>query len=47
MARASAWALRSQRYAMLVENGVVKALNVEPAAGQAEVSSAEKILAAL
>jgi peroxiredoxin len=39
--------LRSQRYAMLVDNGVVKVLNVEPAAGQAEVSSAEKILAAL
>jgi peroxiredoxin len=38
---------RSQRYAMLVDDGVVKALNVEPAAGQAEVSSAEKILAAL
>jgi peroxiredoxin len=38
---------RSQRYAMLVDDGVVKALNIEPAAGQAEVSSAEKILAAL
>lgn len=38
---------RSQRYAMLVDNGVVKALHVEPAAGQAEVSSAENILAAL
>ncbi len=38
---------RSQRYAMLVENGVVRALNIEPQAGQADVSSAEKILAAL
>jgi len=39
--------IRSQRYAMLVDDGVVKALNVEPAAGKAEVSSAEAMLAAL
>ena len=38
--------IRSQRYAMIVENGVVKQLNVEEG-GQFEVSSAEAILAAL
>ncbi len=31
--------VRSQRYSMIVENGVVKALNVEPAPGH-DVSSA-------
>jgi peroxiredoxin len=35
--------VRSQRYAMLVEDGVVKALNVE-APGKFEVSDAESIL---
>ena len=39
--------IRSQRYAMLVDDGVVKVLNVEEAASSAEASSAEKILAAL
>jgi glutaredoxin/glutathione-dependent peroxiredoxin len=38
--------LRSKRYAMIVENGVVKALNVE-APGAFEVSSADAILKAL
>jgi peroxiredoxin len=37
---------RSQRYAMIVENGVVKKLNVE-APGKFEVSKAEAILEAL
>jgi len=37
---------RSQRYAMVVDNGVVKTLNVE-APGAFEVSSAESILKAL
>lgn len=37
---------RSQRYAMIVDNGVVKTLNVE-APGAFEVSSAEAILKAL
>ena len=36
--------VRSQRFAMLVENGVVKALNIE-APGKFEVSSAEAMLA--
>jgi glutaredoxin/glutathione-dependent peroxiredoxin len=38
--------MRSQRYSMLVENGVVKALNVEQP-GQFDVSSAEAMLKAL
>ena len=37
---------RSQRYAMVVDNGVVKALNVEKA-GAFDVSSADAILKAL
>ena len=38
--------MRSQRYSMLVENGVVKALHVEQP-GQFDVSSAEAMLKAL
>ena len=38
--------MRSQRYSMLVENGVVKTLNVEQP-GQFDVSSAEAMLKAL
>ncbi|HSY86337.1 MAG TPA: peroxiredoxin [Verrucomicrobiae bacterium] len=38
--------LRSQRYAMVLDNGVIKTLNVE-APGAFEVSSAEAILKAL
>ena len=38
---------RSKRYAMLVDNGVVKALNVEESPGGMEVSGADRILAAL
>lgn len=40
------WGFRSRRYAMLVEDGVVKRLNVE-APGQFEVSSAEAMLKAI
>ncbi len=36
--------LRSKRYAMLVDNGVVAKLNVEEAPGKAETSSAEALL---
>src|SRR5436853_7558664 len=35
---------RSKRYAMLVDNGVVKKLNVEEVAGKAEASGAENLL---
>ena len=35
--------VRSQRYSMMVDNGVVKVLNLEKP-GQFEVSSAEKML---
>lgn len=38
---------RSHRYAMIVDDGRVTSLHVEPQAGQAEVSSAEAILADL
>ena len=38
---------RSKRYAMVVDDGVVKALKVEDAPTQAEKSSAAAILAAL
>jgi glutaredoxin/glutathione-dependent peroxiredoxin len=39
--------VRSQRYAMLVEDGVVKRLNVEDAPGKAEISGADNLLKAL
>ncbi len=39
--------VRSKRYAMLVDDGVVKLLNVEENPGEVEVSAAEKILEAL
>jgi glutaredoxin/glutathione-dependent peroxiredoxin len=38
---------RSKRYAMLVDDGVVKALNIEDSPGVADVSTAEKLLASL
>jgi peroxiredoxin len=38
--------VRSQRYSMLVEDGVVKTLNLE-APGKFEVSGADKMLAQL
>ena len=38
---------RSQRYAMVVEDGVVKTLNVEDAPGKADISGAENLLKGL
>ena len=38
---------RSQRYAMVVDNGVVKMLNVEDAPGKAEISGADNMLKGL
>jgi peroxiredoxin len=38
---------RSKRYAMVVEDGVVKTLNVEDAPGKADVSGAENLLKSL
>jgi glutaredoxin/glutathione-dependent peroxiredoxin len=39
--------LRSQRYSMLVEDGIVRKLNVEQAPGKADLSSAETMLGQL
>jgi len=39
--------IRSKRYSMLVDNGVVKSLNVEQQPAQVEASSAEAMLRAL
>ena len=39
--------MRSQRYSMLVDNGVVKALSVEAQPGQVEASGADAMLKAL
>ncbi|HZY14576.1 MAG TPA: peroxiredoxin [Beijerinckiaceae bacterium] len=38
---------RSQRYSMLVDDGVVRKLNIEEAPGKAEVSGADALLKAL
>jgi glutaredoxin/glutathione-dependent peroxiredoxin len=38
---------RSQRYCMVVEDGVVKTLNVEDAPGKADISGAENLLKGL
>ena len=36
--------MRSQRYAMLIQDGVVQRMNVEDAPGKAEISSAKALL---
>jgi peroxiredoxin len=38
---------RSQRYCMVVDNGVVKTLNVEDTPGKAEISGADNLLKSL
>ena len=45
--RARGLGVRSQRYSMLVDNGTVKSLNVEPQPGSVEASGAEAMLKAL
>ena len=39
--------IRSHRYSMLVEDGVVKSLNIEDSPGKADVSGADRLLAQL
>jgi len=43
-AAAGGLGLRSKRYSMLVVDGVVKELNIEPEPGKADISSAEHLL---
>ena len=43
-ASAGGLGIRSKRYSMIVEDGVVKALNVEEAPGKADVSGADALL---
>jgi peroxiredoxin len=38
---------RSQRYAMVVEDGVVRSLNIEDAPGKADISGADNLLKSL
>ena len=46
-ASANGLGLRSKRYSMLVEDGVVKKLNKEPAPGKVEVSGGDTLLGQL
>ena len=39
--------VRSQRYAMVVDDGVVKALNIEDAPGKADISGADNLMKSL
>jgi peroxiredoxin len=43
-ASAGGLGLRSKRYSMLVDNGVVKSLNVEDSPGKADISGADQLL---
>ena len=46
-ASANGLGMRSKRYSMVVEDGVVKSLNIEDAPGKADVSGAENLLKGL
>ena len=46
-ASANGLGLRSKRYSMLVDDGVVKKFNLEPAPGKVEVSGGDTLLAQL
>ena len=39
--------VRSRRYSMLVDDGVVKVLNIEENAGKAEITSADNLMKVL
>jgi peroxiredoxin len=39
--------IRSQRYSMIVEDGIVRAINLEPEAGKADISGADNLLKGL
>jgi peroxiredoxin len=43
-ASANGLGTRSKRYSMLVDNGVVKSLNIEDAPGKADISGADNLL---
>lgn len=43
-ASANGLGMRSKRYSMLVEDGIVKSLNIEDAPGKADISGAENLL---
>jgi peroxiredoxin len=46
-ASANGLGIRSKRYSMLIEDGVVKKLNIEPAPGKVEVSGGDTLLGQL
>jgi peroxiredoxin len=46
-ASANGLGIRSKRYSMIVEDGVVKSLNIEDAPGKAEISGATALIGQL
>jgi peroxiredoxin len=46
-ASANGLGIRSKRYSMVVEDGVVKSLNIEDAPGKADISGADNLLKSL
>ena len=46
-ASANGLGMRSKRYSMVVEDGVVKSLNIEDAPGKADISGADNLLKSL